>query len=67
VTALIARAEAHSPEAGFGERIAENQRRFFQIAYAFWQFCRREDLARSVLAAYQKFDSLREARNFVRG
>jgi len=47
VTALIARAEAHSPEAGFGERIAENQRRVFQIAYGvLGNSADAEDLAR---------------------
>src|SRR6202022_1912580 len=31
--ALIARTEAEEREAGFGARVAENQRRVFQIAY----------------------------------
>ncbi len=31
--ALIARTEADEREAGFGARVAENQRRVFQIAY----------------------------------
>ncbi len=34
VSALIARAEAHNPEGGFGECVAANQRRVFQIAYS---------------------------------
>jgi len=36
MSALIARAETRGPQAGFGERIAENQRRVFQIAYSIW-------------------------------
>src|ERR1700726_4337615 len=66
VTALIARAEAHNPEAGFGERIAENQRRVFQIAYGvLGNSADAEDVAQEAfLRAYQKFDSLREAEKF---
>jgi RNA polymerase sigma-70 factor, ECF subfamily len=66
VTALIARAEAHSPEAGFGERIAENQRRVFQIAYGvLGNAADAEDVAQEAfLRAYQKFASLREAEKF---
>jgi RNA polymerase sigma-70 factor (ECF subfamily) len=66
VSALIARAEAHHPEAGFGERIAENQRRVFQIAYSvLGNAADAEDVAQEAfLRAYQKFDSLREAEKF---
>lgn len=66
MSALIARAEAHDPEAGFGERIVENQRRVFQIAYGvLGNSADAEDVAQEAfLRAYQKFDSLREADKF---
>jgi RNA polymerase sigma-70 factor (ECF subfamily) len=66
VTALIARAEARNPEAGFGERVAENQRRVFQIAYGVLRnTADAEEVAQEAfLRAYQKFDSLREAEKF---
>jgi RNA polymerase sigma-70 factor (ECF subfamily) len=66
VSALIVRAEARSPEAGLGERIAENQRRVFQIAYSvLGNSADAEDVAQEAfLRAYQKFDSLREAEKF---
>jgi DNA-directed RNA polymerase specialized sigma24 family protein len=66
VSALIARAEAHSPEAGFGERIAENQRRVFQIAFSILgNSADAEDVAQEAfLRAYQRFTSLREAEKF---
>jgi RNA polymerase sigma-70 factor (ECF subfamily) len=66
VSALIARAEAQHPEAGFGERIAENQRRVFQIAYSvLGNAADAEDAAQEAfLRAYEKFDSLREAEKF---
>jgi len=66
VSALIARAEVHGPEAGFGERIAENQRRVFQIAYSvLGNSADAEDVAQEAfLRAYQKFDALREAEKF---
>ncbi len=66
MSALIARAEAHNPEAGFGERIAENQRRVFQIAYGvLGNSADAEDVAQEAfLRAYEKFDSLREAEKF---
>jgi RNA polymerase sigma-70 factor, ECF subfamily len=66
VTALIARVEAQDPEAGFGERIAENQRRVFQIAYGVLvNAADAEDVAQEAfLRAYQKFGSLREAERF---
>ena len=55
MSALIARAEPHSPEAGFGERIAENQRRVFQIAYSILgNAADAEDVAQEAfLHAYQ--------------
>jgi RNA polymerase sigma-70 factor (ECF subfamily) len=66
VSALIARAEAQSPEAGFAERIAENQRCVFQIAYSvLGNSADAEDVAQEAfLRAYQKLDSLREAEKF---
>ena len=66
VSALIARAEVHSPEAGFGQRIAENQRRVFQIAFSILgNSADAEDVAQEAfLRAYQKFASLREAEKF---
>jgi RNA polymerase sigma-70 factor (ECF subfamily) len=66
VSALIARAETPSSEAGFGERIAENQRRVFQIAYSvLGNSADAEDVAQEAfLRAYQKFASLREAEKF---
>ncbi|HET8923683.1 MAG TPA: RNA polymerase sigma factor [Candidatus Acidoferrum sp.] len=66
MSALIARAETQSPEAGFGERIAENQRRVFQIAYSvLGNSADAEEVAQEAfLRAYQKFDSLREAEKF---
>src|SRR6266478_5926269 len=66
MSALIARAEMRGPEAGFGERIAENQRRVFQIAYSILgNAADAEDVAQEAfLRAYQKFGSLREAEKF---
>jgi len=66
VSALIARAEAHTPEAGFSERVAENQRRVFQIAYSvLGNSADAEDAAQEAfLRAYQKLDSLREEEKF---
>ena len=66
VSAQIARTEPHNPEAGLGERIAENQRRVFQIAYSvLGNSADAEDAAQEAfLRAYQKFASLREAEKF---
>jgi RNA polymerase sigma-70 factor (ECF subfamily) len=66
MSALIARAEAQDSGAGFGERIAENQRRVFQIAYSvLGNSADAEDVAQEAfLRAYQKFASLREAEKF---
>lgn len=66
MSVLIARAEAHDPDAGFGERIAENQKRVFQIAYSILGNCAdAEDVAQEAfLRAYQKLESLREAEKF---
>ena len=66
MSGLIARAEAQNPEAGFGERVAENQRRVFQIAYSvLGNSADAEDAAQEAfLRAYQKFASLREAEKF---
>lgn len=54
------------PEAEFGERVAENQRRVFQIAYSILgNAADAEDVAQEAfLRAYQKFGSLREAEKF---
>ena len=64
--ALIARTEADEPEAGFAARVAENQRRVFQIAYGvLGNSADAEDVAQEAfLRAYQKFQSLREAEKF---
>src|SRR3982074_1664730 len=66
MSALIARAETRSLEAGFGERIAENQRRVFQIAYSILgNTADAEDVAQEAfLQAYQKLALLREAEKF---
>jgi len=66
VSALIARAEAQNADAGFSERIAENQRRVFQIAYSvLGNAADAEDVAQEAfLRAYQKLDSLREGEKF---
>ena len=66
VSAFIARAEAHDPEAGLGERIAENQRRVFQIAYSILgNAADAEDVAQEAfLRASQKLALLREAEKF---
>src|SRR5260370_37215235 len=63
VSALIARVEAHSPEAGFAERIAENQPRGFQIAFSILgNSADAEDVAQEAfLRAYPKVSALREA------
>ena len=66
VSALIAGTAPHNLEAGFGERIAENQRRVFQIAYSILRnSADAEDVAQEAfLRAYQKRASLREAEKF---
>lgn len=66
VDALIARTETDEREAGFGARVAENQRRVFQIAYGILgNSADAEDVAQEAfLRAYQKFRSLRESENF---
>jgi RNA polymerase sigma-70 factor (ECF subfamily) len=66
VSALIGRAEARSSAVEFGERIAENQRRVFQIAFSILgNSADAEDVAQEAfLRAYQKLDSLREAEKF---
>jgi RNA polymerase sigma-70 factor, ECF subfamily len=66
VNALNAREEEQAPEAGFGERVAENQRRVFQIGYSILgNAADAEDVAQEAfLQAYQKFGSLREAEKF---
>jgi RNA polymerase sigma-70 factor (ECF subfamily) len=66
VDALMARTEADEREAGFGARVAENQRRVFQIAYGILgNSADAEEVAQEAfLRAYQKFQSLREAERF---
>jgi RNA polymerase sigma-70 factor (ECF subfamily) len=66
VSALIARAEAHSSQAEFGERVAENQRRVFQIAYSvLGNAADAEDVSQEAfLRAHQKSASLRDAEKF---
>jgi RNA polymerase sigma-70 factor (ECF subfamily) len=66
LSALIARAEARSPEAGLGERIAENQRRVFQIAYSvLGNAADAEDVAQEAfLLAFQKSTLLRDTEKF---
>jgi RNA polymerase sigma-70 factor (ECF subfamily) len=66
VDALIARTEADEHEAGFDARVAENQRRVFQIAYGILgNSADAEEVAQEAfLRAYQKFQSLREAEKF---
>jgi RNA polymerase sigma-70 factor (ECF subfamily) len=62
----MVRAEVRNSEAGFGERVAENQRRVFQIAYGVLRnSADAEEVAQEAfLRAYRKFDSLREAEKF---
>ena len=66
VSALISKAEAPETEAGFGERIAENQRRVFQIAYSvLGNSAEAEDVAQDAfLRAHREFASLRQAEKF---
>ncbi len=66
VDALIARTEADEREARFGARVAENQRRVFQIAYGILgNSADAEEVAQEAfLCAYQKLASLREAEKF---
>ena len=65
VTTLIAKA-AEERETGFGDRVRENQRRVFQIAYGvLGNPADAEDVAQETfLRAYQKFSALREADKF---
>jgi RNA polymerase sigma-70 factor, ECF subfamily len=64
--ALTARTEADERDARFGARVAENQRRVFQIAYGILgNRADAEEVAQEAfLRAYQKFPSLREAEKF---
>jgi RNA polymerase sigma-70 factor (ECF subfamily) len=66
VNALIERAEEQAREAGFGERVAENQRRVFQIAYSvLGNPADAEEVGQEAfLRAYRKFGSLRDAEKF---
>ena len=66
VTTLMASSEAENRAPGFGARVAENQRRVFQIVYGvLGNSADAEDVAQETfLHAYQKFPSLREAEKF---
>jgi RNA polymerase sigma-70 factor (ECF subfamily) len=66
VDTLIARTEADEREAGFGARVAENQRRVFQIAYGILgNSADAEEVAQEAfLRSYQKFPTLRAAEKF---
>ena len=66
VDALVARAEADQHESGFSQRMAENQRRVFQIAYGvLGSSADAEEIAQETfLRAYQKFKSLRDPQRF---
>ncbi len=63
---LISRTDTEERDAGFAVRVAENQRRVFQIAYSILgNSADAEDVAQEAfLRAYQKFRSLRESENF---
>jgi RNA polymerase sigma-70 factor (ECF subfamily) len=62
----MARSEAEEREPGFGARVAENQRRVFQIAYGvLGNAADAEDVAQETfLRGYKKFASLRDAEKF---
>jgi RNA polymerase sigma-70 factor (ECF subfamily) len=62
----IAGTDAKERDAGFGARVAENQRRIFHIAYGILgNRADAEDVAQEAfLRAYQKFSSLRESAKF---
>src|SRR5437763_3564602 len=62
----LASAEIDSSEAGFVERVTENQRRVFQIAYGvLGNSADAEEVAQEVfLRAYQKFRSRRDPQRF---
>lgn len=66
MTLLMARSEAGEREPGFGARVAENQRRVFQIAYGvLGNAADAEDVAQETfLRGYKKFASLRDAEKF---
>ena len=66
MSALVARAEGRNADVGFGERIAENQRRVFQIAHSvLGNSADAEDVAQEAfLRAYEKLDSLRDGEKF---
>ena len=64
--ALTARTEAEQHESSFSRRMAENQRRVFQIAYGvLGSSADAEEIAQETfLRAYQKFGSLRDPQRF---
>jgi RNA polymerase sigma-70 factor (ECF subfamily) len=66
MVALMAQTQAEEHEAGFGARVAENQRRVFQIAYGILgNAADAEEVAQEAfLRAYRKFASLREGERF---
>jgi len=63
---LVAQTDARELDAGFGARVAENQRRVFHIAYGvLGNAADAEDIAQETfLNAYRKFSSLREPEKF---
>jgi len=66
VSALMATAEVRESETGFSQRVAENQRRVFQIAYSILgNAADAEDVAQETfLRAFQRIASLRDAEKF---
>jgi RNA polymerase sigma-70 factor (ECF subfamily) len=64
--ALMVQTPAEEQDAGFGARVAENQRRVFQIAYGILgNAADAEEVAQEAfLRAYRKFASLREPGKF---
>jgi RNA polymerase sigma-70 factor, ECF subfamily len=66
VEALMATMELAVEDRGFSARVAENQRRVFQIAYSvLGNAADAEEVAQEAfLSAYQKFSQLRDAERF---
>ncbi len=66
MTRTVAGTTVDYGEASFGDRVAENQRRVFQIAYGvLGNRADAEEVAQEAfLRAYQKFRSLRDAEKF---
>jgi len=66
VDAFVARTETDQHQSSFSQRMTENQRRVFQIAYGvLGNSADAEEVAQEVfLRAYQKFRSLRDPQKF---